>query len=129
MIHERITEDFFDREAPSIKAQIAGLEARLAAAPPAQVVSLHPATLTAYRAGMRHLSEIMSRADPIEDREIIDGFRSLIDRVVIHDGPGTGYSAEVIGALAPLIAPWGGKVVAEDRIGLPPHMPLGTFAA
>ena len=125
LIYERITEEFFDREAPQLKEQIAELEARLSAAPPPKVVSLHPTAVAAYQATMRHLADILRTADPAEDRRLIDSFRALIDRVIVHDGEDGKYVIEIVGVLAPLVGAdadvLGGKVVAEEGFEPPTH--------
>lgn len=133
LIAGRITEEFFDREAPEVKRKIEELEARLAAAPPTKIVTIHPGALAAYRAGLRRLSEVMGRADPVEDRELVESFRALIDRVIVHDEPVDGYAVEIVGRMAALLGSdaeaFGGKMVAEGRLGLPPNVVWGRFLA
>ena len=48
-------------------------------------------------------AEVLRRADPDEDRELIDSFRALIDRVIVHDGEDGKYVIEIVGVLAPLV--------------------------
>lgn len=69
----------------------------------------------------KHLPDI----DPGQDWEMFDTFRSLIDRVVIHDREGGRMGCKAIGQLSALVAGevgdnWG-KLVA--RGGLEPPTP------
>lgn len=104
LIDGRVPEDFFDAEMPKARAELAGLEARLADAPSPQVVTLHPAAVASFQRAMADLAPILRSLDPDRDRELVDAFRALIDRVVIHDRDGGGVEAEVIGRLGPLVA-------------------------
>lgn len=116
LVDGRVPEDFFDAEMPKARAELAALQARLEAAPSPQVVAPHPAALAAYSDVLARLAPILSSLDPARDRELVDAFRAMIDRVVIHDTPEGGVEAEVIGHLGPLV---GGRVV-------PPAPLLGT---
>jgi hypothetical protein len=135
LVEGRVPEDFFDREMPVARAELETLEARIAAAPSPQVITLHPAALASFRRAMNGLSSILRSLDPVRDAELVDAFRALIDRVVIHDAENGGVEIEVIGRLGPLIAPgmFGGvkavSVVAEVRFPAPPPILWGRFAA
>lgn len=131
LVEGRVPEDFFDAEMPKARAELADLEARLAAAPAPQVVTLHPAAVAAFHQAMADLAPILRGLDPERDRELIEATRALIDRVVIHDRDGGAVEAEVIGRIGPLCAPGmlGGPMVAEVRFPAFPQFIWGSFAA
>lgn len=137
LVDGRVPEDFFDAEMPKALAELAGLEARLAAAPSPQVVTLHPAAVASFRRAMSDLAPILRSLDPDRDRELMNAFRALIDRVVIHDREGGAVEAEVIGRLGPLVAgrlvppaPFSGTGgVAEVCFPGLPQFVWGRFAA
>jgi hypothetical protein len=131
LVDGRVPEDFFDAEMPAAREELASLEARLAAAPAEKVVTLHPAALKTFRRAMAGLSGLLRHLDPQRDRELVESFRALIDRVVIHDAEDGGVEVEVIGRLGPLVAPGmlGGPMVAEVCFPLLPQFFWGRFAA
>jgi site-specific DNA recombinase len=131
LVDGRVPEDFFDAKMPAAREELASLEARLAAAPAEKVVTLHPAAVKTFRRAMAGLSDLLLDIDPQRDRELMDTFRALIDRVVIHDAEGGGVEVEVIGRLGPLVAPgiMGGPMVAEVRFPTLPPMTWGRFCA
>jgi hypothetical protein len=56
------------------------------------------------------LSQRLRDPDPVLDREAVTTLRSVIDRTVVHPkGKDGANDVEVIGDLAPLIAPMGSK--------------------
>ncbi|WP_097068072.1 recombinase family protein [Rhodobacter maris] len=126
LIDGRVDEDFFDREIIPLREDLHRSEAALATAPDARVVTMHPAALSQMRAVLELLRTHLPNIDPEEDREMFDAFRSLIDRVVIHDRGDGQTEAEVIGRISALVGSdagdsWGGKMVA--RGGLEPPTP------
>lgn len=134
LIHGRIDEDFFDREAPALRRALADAQAQLDAAPPAQVVTLHPAMLARLESLLAVLSQHLPTLDPTEDHALIAAFRALIDRVVIHDAPDGSVQAEVIGHISGLVGKdagdtWGVSLVARGRLLPTPPMIWGRFAA
>lgn len=131
LVEGRVPEDFFDVEMPKARAALAALEARLAAAPSPHVVSLHPTAVASYRRALAGLGPILRHLDPDRDRELIEAFRALIDRVVIHDRDDGGVEAEVIGRLGPLVGgpSLGTSVVAEVRFAHLSPIVWGRFAA
>lgn len=123
LIEGRIEADFFDRQVVAVRAELAAARAMLEVAPPANVVTLHPASLSMMAEHLRVLSEELPTIDPVEDRDMMDAFRSLIDRVVIHDRDEGAVACEIVGRIAPLVEQsWGGPVVAEDRSAHIPPM-------
>lgn len=134
LVDARVPEDFFDAEMPKVRAELAALEARLAAAPASHVVTLHPAAVASFRRAMSDLAPILRSLDPDRDRELVNAFRALIDRVVIHDRDGGAVEAEVIGPLVAgrLVppAPFSGTGgVAEEGFNAIPQFIWGNFAA
>lgn len=134
LIHQRIDEDFFDREAPALRRALADAQAQLDAAPPAQIVTLHPAMIRRLESVLAMLSQHLPTLDPTEDRDLIEAFRALIDRVVVRDRADGGVECEVIGHISGLIGrdagdTWGVSLVARGRLLPLPPMQWGTFAA
>lgn len=133
LLDQKVSDDFFDQQAPALRAEVAEAEKDLQAAPPKKVIALHPGAIEAYRRGMAQLAATMGDLDPREDRELIEAFRDLIDRVVIHDDADGGVHCEVIGLLGPLVGEEndraGVSVVAEGRLQRLPPLTWGTFAA
>lgn len=120
LVDGRVPEDFFDAEMPKARADLAAIEAQIAAAPSPQVIALHPAALSAYRRALADLAPILRSLDPERDRELVEAFRALVDRVVVRDREDGGVDAEVIGWLGPLLAAdfrgaGAGRAVAEVR--------------
>ena len=71
---------------------------------------------------MRDLCDTLRDLDPREDRELIEAFRALIDRIVITDAEDGTVFCEVIGLLGPLTDDadsWGGSMVAEEGLEPP----------
>ncbi len=118
LVDGRVPEDFFDAEMPAARAELADLEARLAAAPPPNVIALHPAAVASYRQALAELGPILRSLDPARDADLIDAFRGLIDRVVIRDRADGGVDAEVFGWMGPLLR-GGEAVVAEEGLEPP----------
>ena len=115
LIDGRIEPEFFDRQVGAIRAEVAAAKAAMEMAPLANVVRLHPAAIAGMSEVIAALSEELSSIDPVEDRDMLDAFRSLIERVVIHDREDGYATCEIVGRLAPLVArSWGGPVVAEE---------------
>lgn len=59
--------------------------------------------------------------DPIEDRELIEAFRALIDRVILHDGTDGAVGCNVIGHISGLVVrdavdPWRVSLVAREGL-------------
>lgn len=123
VVEGRVADNFFDKEIAEGRSELAALEARLAAAPKAQVVVLHPAAVAAYRDGLARLGEILTDPENPPGPDLVAAFRELIDRVVIHDRQDASVECEVIGCFGPLVGSgptWGGRMVAGDR---PPNSP------
>lgn len=119
LVDGKVPEDFFDREMPQARAELARAEARLAEAPDPTVIVLHPAAVAQFRADMADLAAALDDLDPDRDRELIEACRSLITAVTVHDAPGGGIEVETTGILWPLVRAEGGRraenLVAEDR--------------
>ena len=124
MIKGQIEEDFFEREAPALRAALAKAKARLAEAPPTNVVTLHPAAMAEMTRILVLLAKHLPSLDSEQDSDIFDAFRALISVVTIHDTPTGGVSCEITGTLSILLGEnvesqtWGNSVVA--RGGLEP---------
>ena len=126
LIDGRVSEEFFDREIAPLRAELAERKQAAEAAPPGNVVTLHPAALKAMEETLSALAQHLPTLDPREDRDMFEAFRSLIDKVVIHDASNGGVEAEVIGHLTALIGEdagdsWGVSVVAEEGLEPPTH--------
>ncbi len=117
---EKVEEEYLplDAERKRLKAELERVE-------DVPVVELHPQAVTRYRQAVETLAARLSDLDSRVDVEAIAAFRALVDRVVVHDRPGGGVEAEVIGHLAALIGRdaeiWGGRVVAEEGFEPPTH--------
>jgi site-specific DNA recombinase len=134
LIAGRVDEDFFDREIAPLRRDLAEAKARLAEAPDAQIVVLHPAALRQYADLLTAAAPHLTTLDPETDKDVIDAIRALIDRVVVHDRPDGRVEVDVIGHLSALIgvegaADWGGTVVARGRYTRFPPISFGRFAA
>lgn len=134
LIAGRIDDDFFDREIVQLRDDLATAEARLAQAPDAQIISLHPAALAQMHQTLEILRRHLPEADPEEDHEMFDALRALIDHVnIIEHGDGR-IEAEVIGHFSALCGSdagdsWGGNLVARGRSSQTPPIVWGRFAA
>ncbi|HWJ86898.1 MAG TPA: recombinase family protein [Pelagibacterium sp.] len=99
------------------------LTAKLAEAPQAPVIELHPQAVERYRASIETLATRFSRPDQEFDTDAIAAFRDLIDHVVVHDGENGRVEAEVIGRLTAILGhpagDWGGAMVAEEGLEPP----------
>ncbi|HUI22393.1 MAG TPA: hypothetical protein VLZ74_15290 [Methylocella sp.] len=99
-----------------------------------RIIALHPATLTQYIETVDRLAAVLAdHAQAGDDRgPLIADFRALVHGVTIHPkAPREGFQVEVKGKLAALIGGdaffqakySGGRVVAEERYRLSPHLP------
>ena len=105
LIEGRIDPDFFDRQIAPARVEVAAAEARLQAAPSANVITLHPGALSEMAATLAVVAAELPHADPEEDRDAIEAVRSLIRHVTIIDRADGGVDCEITGTIAPLIAP------------------------
>ena len=126
LIAGRVDEDFFDKEIIPLRRDLVAAQERLAAAPEAQIISLHPAALAQMRRTLEILRIHLPRIDPDEDKAMFDAFRSLIDHITIIEHDDGRIEAEVVGYFSALCGSdagdsWGGPVVA--RGGLEPPTP------
>ena len=110
LIEGRIDPDFFDRQIAPARVEVAAAEARLQAAPSANVITLHPGALSEMAATLAVVAAELPHADPEEDRDAIEAVRSLIRHVTIIDRADGGVDCEITGTIAPLIAPSVGGV-------------------
>lgn len=133
LLDEKIDDQFFDDQIVPLRAELAQAQARLDAAPAPNVVTLHPGALSAYRSAMTHLRDLLNNLDPKEDRELIESFRALIHKAVVHDRDDGGVDVQVIGLLGPLIGDaadaWGVSLVGPERTRAIPPVEIGVFAA
>lgn len=133
MIKGQIEEDFFEREAPALRAALAKAKAKLMEAPPANVVTLHPAAITEMTRILVLLAKHLPSLDPEEDSDIFEAFRALISVVTIHDTEDGGVSCEITGTLSILLGEsaenqsWGNSVVARGRYSSIPPFHYGRF--
>ncbi|NCU21317.1 hypothetical protein EOM89_11490 [Candidatus Falkowbacteria bacterium] len=125
LVEGRIEADFFDREAPSARDELRQAEAELAALSSRKVARLDVDAAQLFGAAMSNLAPILRDLDAEKDAALVGSFRSMIDRVVIHDLPGGGLEAEVICALGPLLAP-GEEETSGSPFATP--SPRGTTA-
>lgn len=126
-----MTADIHPTVAAFLRALAAHQRRAEADAPPPQVITLHPAAVASYRRALADLGPILRGLDAERDRELVDAFRALIDRVVIHDREGGSVEAEVIGRLGPLVLEEmrGMRAVAEVRAIPHPPVTFGRFTA
>ncbi len=127
LVEGRVAEDFFDTEMPQVRAELAALEARLAASPATPVVTLHPASVASYADALADLGRVLTTGH--EDRDLIEAFRLLIDRVTIVNGPEKTVICEVVGPLGPLLDRHCHLLVAEVRFPKVATFLWGRFAA
>lgn len=129
LIEGRIEVDFFDREAPAARAELAKAEAEFAAASAFRAARLDIDAARAFGAIMGRLGPILGDLDPEEDAALIQTFRAMVDRVVVHDGPDGGMDLEVQGVLGPLLAR-GDEAANGSPFATPsPEFLWGRFAA
>jgi hypothetical protein len=83
---------------------------RLAIIPANPVIELYPQAVANYQAIVRDLSGRIGELDLTTDRAAIDKFRSLLDRVIVHDAPSGRVEAEIIGSLTGLLGRPAGDV-------------------
>lgn len=124
--------DLFNARALPLQDQWKALGEQLTAMPAVPVIELHPQAVERFRETVTYLSERIAELDLEGDRETIERFRSLIDRVIIRDTATGGVEAEIIGrltALVPGIPDVGGRVVAGDRVARSPTITFGKYAA
>lgn len=67
LIAGRIDDDFFDREIGQLRADLDAAHDKLAHAPEARVITLHPAALTKMRRTLEILRAHLPDNDPKED--------------------------------------------------------------
>lgn len=123
-----------ESEIADLQRRVHAANAALAEASAAvPVVDLHPQAAARYAETLESLALGLSDPAIPPDREVVECLRSIIARIVVHPaGPGdTAATVEVICWLKALTgdAPEqvGGLVVAEDRSGQDPHLPLGRI--
>jgi site-specific DNA recombinase len=113
-----ITIEAFEERSAPLNTERDDLAQRLAETPTAPVIELHPQAVAEYERIASDLAGRLGALDLTEDRDTIDKFRSLIDRVVIHDTPEGGVEAEVIGRMSAVLGlpagDVGGLMVAEE---------------
>jgi len=113
-----ITIEAFEERSAPLNAERDDLAQRLAQTPRAPVIELHPQAVAEYERIASDLAGRLGALDLTEDRDTIDKFRSLIDRVVIHDTAEGGVEAEVIGRMSAVLGlpagDVGGLMVAEE---------------
>lgn len=101
-----------------LNAERDDLAQRLKAAPTTPVIELHPQAVAEYERFATDLAVRLATLDLTEDRETIDKFRTLIDRVVIHAAPDGGVEAEVVGRMSAVLGlpagDVGGMMVSEE---------------
>lgn len=127
-------------DGPEAEAQLADLQRRVHAAEAAlaeaaaavPVVDLHPQAVARYAETLQSLSSGLADPAIIMDREVVACLRNIIATIVVHPaGPGeTAATVEVncwLKALTGDAEKVGGLMVAEDRSGHSPHLPLGRF--
>lgn len=129
LIEDRIAVDFFDREAPAARAELAKAEADLAAAGAMQAGRVDIDAARAFAAVMADLGGLLTALDPEADAALIAAFRALIDRVVIRDAPGSGMTIEVTGVLGPLLSFGEGAANGSPFATPSPVFLWGRFAA
>lgn len=118
LIAGRIDDDFFDREIGQLRADLDAAHDKLARAPEARVITLHPAALSQMRRTLEILRLHLPNIDPQEDVEMFNAFRSLIDHINIVERDDGRIEAEVVGYFSALCGSdagdtWGGSVVAR----------------
>lgn len=125
--------ELFETRALPMQDEWKALGDQLASMPQAPVIELHPQAIAEYQRTVTNLAERLAELDLQHDRESIDRFRSLIDRVIVHDTATGGVTVEVIGRMTAIIGrpagDVGGSMVAEDRFTRYPNIPFGEYAA
>jgi len=116
-----------------LRAERKRLEADLASAEkPPESIAFHPTALSRYRQQVEDLQKVLSSDSPTDNQEAIIALRELVASIIVQPTPpGAPIQVEVRGRLAALIGHeiypaarmWGGKVVAEERYHLSPHLP------
>lgn len=115
LIDGRIEPEFFGRQVVAVRAEIAAAKLQMDAVPPSDVITLHPAAMSAMAELIAELGRELATVDPVEDRDMMEAFRSLIDHVVIHDRDDGFANCEIFGRIAPLATQsWGVSLVAEE---------------
>jgi DNA invertase Pin-like site-specific DNA recombinase len=119
-----MTDDDVAREMAPLRAEQTALKRQLDAAPAPAIAELHPATVDRYKQTLATLGARLTQVDPVDDREIVDAFRALVDHVIVHDKPDGGVEVEVVGRLSALVGQpagdaWGVSLVAEEGLEPP----------
>lgn len=115
LIDGRIEADFFDRQVVLIRAEVAQARAALDEAPLETVVTMESAAVRQMADVLGELARDLPSLDPVKDRDIFEGFRALIARVIVHDREDGRVMCEIIGDIAPLVGgDRRGFLVAEE---------------
>ena len=104
--------------------------AELEAAPPTEVITLHPAVLARYEEQLTHIQEVLDRGVRAGDSESAEAMRDLVETVTVFRDPSKlgGVEVEIVGRLTALLGEkaypngvrgvWG-KMVAEEELEPP----------
>jgi site-specific DNA recombinase len=125
LIKGTITEAEAEKHLPELRQERARLAAQAAqAGNPAQVVSLHPAAVTAYLRDLERLDEAVNAGIAEGNPEINEAVRNLVETVTVLPAPaGTLPDIQVTGHLASLVAGYPSATDTRHR-----QSPVPVFA-